>query len=469
MAVTESDGVAATDGDEPTEPGREGVRGPGWLPAALIVTATLLAILAVFSTWAKVQALDTEAWVETSDELLDDPAVQEALAVYLVDELYERLDVAGEFEEQLPEDAKGLAGPVSAALRGPATTGVERLIASEQTRQAWSRVNRVAHESMVNILRDETRTGVSTADGTVTLELGELVQEVGERLGLSESLLERLPEDAGRVTVFESDELASAQQVVRVLELLSWFLLILVVVLYAAAVYLAAGRRLEVLRHVGLSLVGAGLFVLIARAIGVRLIVDRVVADPGSRPLAELTGFVGTGLMRQMAWSGIAYGVVITGFVALMGETRPAVAIRRFLAPLFNASNAATAGLTALALLLLVWWSPGRAFDRWVTALVLLALTAGAVVTLGRAVRREFPTVGFDDVGRSVASGVGAFRLRARSGSAQSGSAESGSARPDTLAGELEALDSLHRSGALTDDDFAMAKRKVLADVTTRS
>jgi hypothetical protein len=48
-------------------------------------------------------------------------------------------------------------------------------------------------------------------------------------------------------------------------------------------------------------------------------------------------------------------------------------------------------GVTAV-LLILLWWSPGRALDRWVTALTLVGLLIGAGVALTKRIRDEFPS-----------------------------------------------------------------------------
>ncbi len=148
--------------------------------------ATLLAVVAAMTTWVRAQALDTDEWVESSTELLESPAVTDALAVFLVDEIYTALDVESEFAEILPEDFSRLAAPLSAALRGPATEAAQRLVASDRFRATWATANRVAHQSIVNILRDETRTGISATDGAITLELGDLVRVVAADLGLSD-------------------------------------------------------------------------------------------------------------------------------------------------------------------------------------------------------------------------------------------------------------------------------------------
>ena len=55
----------------------------------LIVVASLIAVGSILTTWVDRQMLDEQAWRQASAELIEDPAVREALSVYLVDELYE--------------------------------------------------------------------------------------------------------------------------------------------------------------------------------------------------------------------------------------------------------------------------------------------------------------------------------------------------------------------------------------------
>jgi hypothetical protein len=368
--------------------------GPSRLPVALVVVATVLAVVSALTTWVRTQALDTDEWVGISQELLRQPEVQEALAVYLTDQLYAEVDVAAELEDLLPEDLSGLAGPLAGALRQPATEAVERLLASERFEQLWVAANRAAHAAMVAILRDETREAVSSDGGAVTLDLGEVVRTVGEAIGLPSGAVERIPSDAARITVFESDELEAAQSTVQILDFLSWFLFVVVVATYALAVYLARGRRPQVLRQVGIALVAGALLVLLLRDLAVRSAVKAVVQDPANESLASLTGKVATEMLRQIAWSGVVYGVLIAGFAELLGPRSWAVEVRRRLS---RSSHGMIAGTAALVLVVVVWWSPGRALDRWVTAVTLVVLLAAGSIALVRAVRDEFPPRGHDD------------------------------------------------------------------------
>ena len=76
---------------------------------ALIILGSVLAFLSVFGIWIERQALNTDDWVNTSGRLLQNATIREELASYLVDQLYENVDVRKEFEKILPGETKEFA------------------------------------------------------------------------------------------------------------------------------------------------------------------------------------------------------------------------------------------------------------------------------------------------------------------------------------------------------------------------
>jgi multisubunit Na+/H+ antiporter MnhC subunit len=359
-----------------------------WVPATLIAVATVLAVLSAVTTWVRVQALDTDAWADASSELLQDPEVRSALATYLVDELYAGLDVADQLESSLPESVSGLAGTLAGALRGPAIDGVERVLERPRLHDVWVEANRRAHAALVAIVRDDTRDNVSTAGGAVVLDLGGAVRTVGEDLGLPAAALDRIPDDLGQVTVFESAELADVQDAVRVLDVLSWFLFLVVVALYALAVYLADGRRREMLRNVGLALIAGGVVLFALRSVGVRIAVESIVDTPSKRSLGGVVGEVFTQLLHSMALTAVVIGLLIAAYAALLGPHRWAAATRRSIRSTPNPALTISLGAVALVVVL-AWWSPGLVFQRWITAITLLVAILAATIAMVAAVRTE--------------------------------------------------------------------------------
>src|SRR3954447_6011455 len=84
---------------------------------ALVVLASIFAFLAVFAIWTERQALNTDDWTNTSGRLIHNPTIREAVGDYLVDQLYENVDVKKKIEGVLPDDVSELAGPAATGLR----------------------------------------------------------------------------------------------------------------------------------------------------------------------------------------------------------------------------------------------------------------------------------------------------------------------------------------------------------------
>jgi hypothetical protein len=55
---------------------------------AILVIATLVGFVSVFAVWAKRQLLESSTYAETSTKLLEDEDIRDAVAAFLVDELY---------------------------------------------------------------------------------------------------------------------------------------------------------------------------------------------------------------------------------------------------------------------------------------------------------------------------------------------------------------------------------------------
>src|SRR4051794_27110771 len=217
----------------------------------LVAVASVLAFVAIATTWVDRQLLDNNNWENASRDVAADPAVRSAVAAYLVNQLYDNVDVAAGLEQRLPPQTKQLAAPLAAALREPVTRSAEFLLARPRVQELWIRSSTTAHEKLVNVLENKTGHGISTGEGVVTLDLRSLVIEIGTQLGLSGDRLQQLPADTGNIVLLRSDQLSAAQTAVRAAKAASALLLVLVFGLYALAIYLARGARRHALRSVG--------------------------------------------------------------------------------------------------------------------------------------------------------------------------------------------------------------------------
>ena len=247
----------------------------------LIVLASLIGLASILTTWVNRQMFDNESWKTASADLIEDQQVRDAVSVFLVNELYANVDVAAELETRLPDNLDTLAAPLAAALRQSATTTIGRLLDAPRVQQLWVDANAAAQEKLVNVLENTTGDGISTGEGVVTVDLSELVTELGTELGLPDAALARIPPDAGVITVMRSDQLAAAQAGVRAVRILSAALLVLVLAMYGLAIYLARGARRQTIRNIGFAFVLVGLVVLVVRQVAGDVAIDALTAPPG--------------------------------------------------------------------------------------------------------------------------------------------------------------------------------------------
>jgi hypothetical protein len=208
-------------------------------------------------------------------------------------------------------------------------------------------------------------------------------------LGVSSATLDRIPPDAGQLEIMRSDQLGAAQAGVKAVRVLSVWLLVLVLGLYALAIFLARGARRETLRNVGCALVLVGLAVLVVRRLTGNYAVDAL-TEPGSRDSGRRVWLIGTSILAQIGWAAVIYGVVITLGAVLAGPTATAVAVRGRIAPVLNERPAIVWTAVAAVYLLLIAWGPTHALRTWWGIALLGVLVAGGIVALRHQTQREF-------------------------------------------------------------------------------
>jgi hypothetical protein len=179
---------------------------------ALLVGASIVAVVATLTTWANRQLLDAHAWHNASAQVIQDPKVRTAVSTRLVNVLYANVNLEAQLQTRLPNNLKGFAGPATAALREPLEQATELLLAQPRFQALFVHASDLAHEKLVNVLENKTGHGIDTGNGVVTLNVSELLMELGAALGIPSAALDRIPAGAGVITVMKSDQLGYAQQ-----------------------------------------------------------------------------------------------------------------------------------------------------------------------------------------------------------------------------------------------------------------
>jgi len=292
-------------------------RGRRRLVRALIVFGSLLAFLSVFAIWVERQALNTNDWVDTSGRLIQNPTIRETVGNYLVDQLYENVDVEKELSERLPGETKELAGPISGVVRQVAGTGADKVLESSTAQELWKSANKTTHEQLLAVLEEKEGT-VSTEEGTVTLNLASLITNLADQIGIGSNLAEKLPEDAGQITILRSDQLKTAQDVVVAIKGLALVLSLLTFLCFGLAIYLSREGRWVTVLYCGVGLVAAGFLVIVAREVAGGIVVGQLVEEDSVKPAAEAAWSIGTSLMTSIATTVIVVGVLfgVAGWLA---------------------------------------------------------------------------------------------------------------------------------------------------------
>ena len=207
---------------------------------AILVVATLIGFLAIFAVWAKRQLLETDTYANTSSQLLENSNIRTAVGTFLVNELYANVDVEAKLAKALPPQAQPLAGPVAGGLQQVAFKAADEALQSSQVQDLWKQANLKAHAELVNLIEGGGPV-LSTTNGDVTLDLGQLVTQLGDQVGVN--VAGKIPPDVGQINIVSSDQITTAQDAVNALQALALVLPLLTLALYGLAIYLAKGRR----------------------------------------------------------------------------------------------------------------------------------------------------------------------------------------------------------------------------------
>ena len=261
-------------------------------------------------------------------------------------------------------------------------------------------MNRRAHSRVVRVLTGNGTDTVETKDGEVVLQLQPLFDQLKKELdgrGISFFDDVQLPKSARAITIFQSDDLATAQGAVDALDTLSWVLPVLLIVVFGAAIVLSGNRRRTILRGaLGVAL-SIGLL-LIAFNVGRRIYLDSLPSSVNHAAAADVYDQVLT-FLRTSARTIFVLAILIALGAWLSGPGRVAVWARSLTGRGLDHAHAGQSPLTefvarnkvalrivvlAIAGLVLVLMSAPSPWS--VVIIAVLVLVAVAVIeVLGRA------------------------------------------------------------------------------------
>jgi len=293
------------------------------------VLAVLLLALSSLGVWAGRTALNTDVFVNRVGSLARQPAVQDALATYLTDEVVSLLDVEGYLKANLPPPADLLAVPLTSAIEGFVEDQVRKVLATDAFAEVWERAVTAAHEAFVTVTSGEAKNVTRDGD-TITVNLLPVIGEVLESLtGASPQLVSRLtdtletlaskappeaidaleqatnltlPADFGTITIDDGGTLGAVRTVANLARTVVIVLVLGFVAATAGAIYLSSRRQRTTAQLLGAFAVVLALLFQLARWLNVELAaeitnaVDRnavvAVADSLTAGLFDLLGWL---------------------------------------------------------------------------------------------------------------------------------------------------------------------------------
>jgi hypothetical protein len=359
------------------------------VPWVLVVLAATIGLISALNVWVKRQALSTDNWTNSSSQLLENSEIRNAISVYLVDQLYQKVDVGQALAQRLPPATKPLAPPIAAALEPALERTANTFLGRPRVQQLWENANRRAHQLFIAVL-DGKHGLLQSTNGNVVLNLRPILERFVEQTGIGGRVLERLPPDAGQIVVMKGNQLEVARNSVKVIRVLSFLLSFVLLALFAAAVYLARGRRRKVLMGVGASLLVVGLLVLVARRFAGNYLVDALTTNPDAKDSVSAAWAIGTNLLRNVGINVVIYGSLVVFGAWVAGPSRLAVSLRRVSAPTMRDHPVVVYGLVSVVLLVVLLTGPTDA-ERVYPLLILFGLAFAGTEVLRRQTRREFP------------------------------------------------------------------------------
>ena len=368
----------------------------------------MLAPVSVLAVWSGEQVSDTGRYVANVAPLIQNPAIREALAGKITNEITSHIDVTSLADQAASTlSAKGLsrvgallktfAPSIAGAVAGFIHSQVLKIVSSQQFAQAWVKANTLVHAELVKALSGQGGGAISVSNGQVTIGLGPFITTIKQDLSARGfTVVNSLPAINPTFTLFSAKYLVRAQTAYRYINDLKIVLPILTLLLLGAGIYVARSHR-RALIGAGLGfaasmlVLGAGLAIF--RGIYLGSVPDSLPADAAAALFDTLVRFI-----REALRALLVLGLIVAAGAFLTGPSVTAVRTRHALTSgiawirqsgeraglrtgpvgtwTYQHRKGLRIGAVALAALLFVFWGHP-------TGLVVILITVLLLVVLG--------------------------------------------------------------------------------------
>ncbi|GAA4697147.1 hypothetical protein GCM10023215_39120 [Pseudonocardia yuanmonensis] len=325
----------------PSRRPRGPVRWASIASAVLLVLGLLLVPVSVLAIWTNNQISDTDRFVATMGPVLEDPAVQTAVAGRVTQEIFAQVDVqqlanqavdalaAQGLPAPIADRLHGLTGPLADGTRSFVQEKVQELVSSPTFVAAGQQALTVTHEQLAAVLAGQS-SAISVQGTHAVLDLYPFIEAAKQRLVADGfELAARIPAIHPTVPLFPASTLIRAQTLYQLLDVSATWLPWVTLAFLIGGALLARNRRRATL-VIGLAVMGT-MLALAAALLVVRGVVVGAVAEQSSAAAASAYDIL-VRFVRAALRTLFVVGLVVALAAWVTGPSSAAVRIRRALA-----------------------------------------------------------------------------------------------------------------------------------------
>ena len=192
--------------------------------------------------WAGNTVVKTDRYAETVQPLIHDPQIQDAVALYTTEQLFNNVDVEALTEEVLPPRAEFLAPSISSQIQSNTKNIFTKIIQSNEFQERWNKTHIQAHQEFI--------AGVGTYGSDGSIDISEFYTQLSQQLQdtrLAFLAGKSLPPKVGAITLVEGAWLSNLERLINNIDLWRTLALALLVLFSFLAVWLSRNKRRTVI------------------------------------------------------------------------------------------------------------------------------------------------------------------------------------------------------------------------------
>ena len=208
------------------------------LTSFLIIIGIISFTFANVAGWARYTIIDNEGFLQATQPLIDQPAVQEALQQDISNAIFDNINLEERLRQSLPPDIAFLAAPLASQVESFGTAKIGEVIRSQQVSEIWGKTLSAVHQELIDYILNEQNDGVISINEVYGFISNELTNtQIGFLLN------RQLPPKIGNITIADIDGVQEAREALNILQKLPVILFLVSIVSFLLALVLAQNKK----------------------------------------------------------------------------------------------------------------------------------------------------------------------------------------------------------------------------------